>query len=63
MELGTVVLFLKQVLSTLLTLCMMMSPAFGSDAESYSAKNSEELITSFAVVSDIHVETDRKSVV
>ena len=58
MELGTVVLFLKQVFSTLLSLLMMMSPAFGSNAESYSAKNSEELITSFAVVSDIHVETN-----
>lgn len=58
MDIGTVVLFLKQVISTFLTLFMMMSPAFGGNAEVYTAKNSEELVTSFVVVSDIHVETN-----
>ncbi len=58
MEFTTVVTFIKDVIATLLTLLMMMSPAFGSDAEIYSAKNPDELVMSFSAVSDIHVETN-----
>lgn len=58
MDITTVVTFVKDVIATLLTLLMMMSPAFSSDAEPYSAKNPDELVMSFSAVSDIHVETN-----
>lgn len=58
MELSTVLIYLKDLLATIMTLLMMLSPAFGSTAESYTAERPDELITSFAVVSDIHVETN-----
>lgn len=50
--------YLKDLLATVMILLTMFSPAFGSKAESYSAERPDELITSFAVVSDIHVETN-----
>ena len=58
MDIATVLTFVKQVIATFMTLLMMGSPVFSSTGESYSAKNSEELITSFVVASDIHVETN-----
>ncbi len=58
MESSTVIIYLKDLIATVLTLLMMISPAFGSTAESYSAERPDELITSFAAVSDIHVETN-----
>ncbi len=58
MELSTVIIYLKDLVATIMTLLMMMSPAFGSTAESYSAERPDELITSFVAVSDIHVETN-----
>ena len=58
MDITTILTFIKQVFATFMTLIMMASPTSGSTAESYSAKNSDELITSFVVASDIHVETN-----
>lgn len=58
MDFSTVIIYLKDLLATIMTLLMMLSPAFGSTAESYSAERPDELITSFVAVSDIHVETN-----
>ncbi len=58
MDFSTVVIYLKDLLATVMTLLMMMSPAFTGDGVAYQAKNPDELITSFVVVSDIHVETN-----
>lgn len=58
MDFTTVVVYLKDLLATIMTLLMMLSPAFGSTAEPFSAERPDELITSIAVVSDIHVETN-----
>ena len=58
MDFSTVITYLKDLLTTVMILLTMFSPAFGSKAESYSAERPDELITSFAVVSDIHVETN-----
>ena len=59
MDFATVIIYLKDLFATIMILLMMMSPAFGGDAESYQAERPDELITSFAVVSDIHVETNQ----
>lgn len=58
MDISTVVVFLKEVLSSLMILFMMMSPFSSGDAVAYQAEKPDELITSFVVVSDIHVETN-----
>ena len=58
MDITTVVTFAKDLIATLLTLLMMLSPAFNNVGTAYTAERPEELITSFAVVSDIHVETN-----
>lgn len=58
MDFSTVITYLKDLLATVMILLTMFSPAFGSKAESDSAERPDELITSFAVVSDIHVETN-----
>ncbi len=58
MDIATVVTFIKEVLATFMTLLMMMSPALSGTAEKYTAERPDELVTSFAVVSDIHVETN-----
>ncbi len=58
MDITTVIIFIKQVISTFLTLLMMFSPSFGSNGVPYEAEKPDELIASFAVVSDIHVETN-----
>ena len=59
MDITTVVIFIKQVLATFLTLLMMMSPvSFSTGDKSYKAENADELVMSFAAVSDIHVETN-----
>lgn len=58
MDFSTVVIFIKDLLATVMTLLMMLSPAFGGNGVAYEAKNPDALITSFAVVSDVHVETN-----
>lgn len=58
MDATTVLTFIKQVIATLMTLLMMMSPAFDKEGKAYEAKDADALVSSFAVVSDIHVETN-----
>lgn len=58
MDFTTVITFIKDVALSLLTLFMMLSPAADGGAEVFEAERPDELITSFVVVSDIHVETN-----
>ena len=58
MTISTVLVYLKGLLATIMALLTMLSPYFGSTAETYSAERPDELIASFAVVSDVHVETN-----
>lgn len=59
MDITTIITYLKGFIPTIITLLMMLSPAFGATGPAYTAENPEELVASFAVVSDIHVETNR----
>lgn len=58
MDISTVLIFVKQFVATLMILLTMMSPAFGGNGVAYEAEKPEELIMSFAAVSDVHVETN-----
>lgn len=58
MEISTVIIFIKQLVSTILILLTMMSPAFGGNGAEYEAEKPDELIMSFSAVSDTHVETN-----
>ena len=58
MDIKTVTTYLKGLFATLAILLTMLSPAFGNSGEAYEAMKPDELITSFVVVSDIHVETN-----
>ncbi len=58
MDFTTVIVYLKDLIATILTLLMMMSPAFGSAEVTYTAENPEKVIMSFSAVSDIHVESN-----
>ncbi len=58
MDFTTVIIYLKDLLATIMTLLMMMSPAFGSSDVTYTAEKPEEVIMSFSAVSDIHVESN-----
>lgn len=58
MDFATVIVYLKDLVATVLTLLMMMSPAFGSNSVTYTAEKPEEVIMSFTAVSDIHVESN-----
>lgn len=59
MEMSTVIMYIKDLFSTFMILLMMISPAFSGSGVAYQAQNPDELRTSFAVVSDIHVETNQ----
>lgn len=58
MNFTTVALYIKDLMATVMILLMMLSPAFTGDGTAYQAEKPDELITSFAVASDIHVETN-----
>lgn len=58
MDITTIITYLKGFIPTILTFFMILSPAFSSTGATYTAKDPEALITSFAAVSDIHVETN-----
>ena len=58
MDFASIAIYLKDLLATVMTLLMMLSPAFSGNGVAYQAQKPDELITSFAVVSDIHVETN-----
>lgn len=59
MDIMTVLNFAKEMIATILVLLTMWSPAFGESTVSYTAENPDELVASFAAVSDIHIETNR----
>ncbi|MEE1321746.1 MAG: metallophosphoesterase [Acutalibacteraceae bacterium] len=58
MNFSSIVIYLKDLIATIMVLLMMMSPAFGGNGAKYEAENPDELIMSFSAVSDIHVETN-----
>ncbi len=58
MDISTIIIYLKDLIATIMTLLMMMSPAFGHTGAAYQAKDPDKLIMSFAAVSDTHVETN-----
>lgn len=60
MDIMTVLNFAKEMIATILVLLTMWSPAFSeSTAVPYGAENPDELVASFAAVSDVHIETNR----
>ena len=59
MDFVTVITYLKDLFATIMILLTMLSPAFGGNGVAYEAEKPDELITSFVVVSDIHVETNQ----
>ena len=59
MDISTVLIYLKDLLATVMVLLTMISPAFGNNGAAYEALKPDELVASFAVVSDIHVETNQ----
>ena len=60
MDITSVVNYLREFMATVMILLTMIFP-FGSDnsAKSYEALNSDELVASFVVLSDIHVESNQ----
>lgn len=58
MDIQTIFNFAKEMIATILILLTMWSPAFGESTVSYTAERPDELVASFAAVSDIHVETN-----
>ena len=58
MDIKNIVIYLKDLFATILVLVMMIVPFGGNKAVEYEAEKPEDLITGFAVVSDIHVETN-----
>ena len=56
-----VIAFIKEMLATFMILLSMLSPALNGGGASFEAENPDKLITSFAVVSDIHVETNNSA--
>lgn len=57
MDITSIVVYLKGLIGTILTFLLMLSPVSPAGV-AFDAENPDELITSFAVVSDIHVETN-----
>ncbi len=53
-----IIVYIKDLIATVMVLLMMMSPAFGGTGVKYQAEKPEELVMSFSAVSDIHVETN-----
>ena len=59
MDISSVITYLQELLATFLVFLTIISPAFGNKGAKYEAENPEELVASFVVLSDIHVETDQ----
>ena len=59
MDITTVLIYLKELFATIMILLTMISPAFGNNGATYEALKPDELVASFTVVSDIHVETNQ----
>ncbi len=58
MDFTSIIVYLKGLLPTIMTLLVMLSPAFDSSEVTYTAEKPEEVIMSFSAVSDIHVESN-----
>ena len=59
MDFSTVVLFIKQLFATIMTMIMMILPVADKTVGTpYNAVNPQDLIMSFSAVSDTHVETN-----
>jgi len=56
-DITSIFVYLKGLIGTIISLLLMLSP-IAPAGEAFSAKNADGLITSFSVVSDIHVETN-----
>lgn len=59
MDISSVITYLHELCATFLVFLTIISPAFGSSGKKYQAEKPDELIASFVVLSDIHVETDQ----
>lgn len=59
MDITTVLTYIKDLFATFMILLTMVSPAFGNNGAKYEATNPDELVASFVVLSDIHVETNQ----
>lgn len=59
MDFFTIVTFIKEVLATLLILLNMTAAAPVNPEAVYQAENPDKLIAGFAVISDVHVETNQ----
>lgn len=59
MDFTTVITYIKDLFATFMILLTMFSPAYGNEGVVFEAEKPDELITSFAAVSDIHVETNQ----
>ena len=59
MDITSVITYLKELFATFMVFLAVLSPAFGNNGATYEAEKPDELITSFVVLSDIHVETDQ----
>lgn len=58
MDIKNIVIYLKDLFATIMVLVLMIVPFGGNKVDEYAAEKPEDLITGFAVVSDIHVETN-----
>ena len=59
MDISSVITYLHELFATFLVFLTIVSPVFGNDAAKFEAEKPDELIASFVVLSDIHVETDQ----
>ncbi|MBR2411617.1 MAG: metallophosphoesterase [Clostridia bacterium] len=59
MDISTVITYLKGLFATILVFLTIITPSFGNKGAEYEAEKPEELVASFAVLSDIHVETNQ----
>ena len=59
MDISSVITYLHELFATFLVFLTIISPAIGNNGAKYQAEKPDELIASFVVLSDIHVETDQ----
>ena len=59
MDISSVITYLQELFATFLVFLTVISPAFGNNGAKYQAERPDELVASFVVLSDIHVETDQ----
>ncbi len=59
MDISSVITYLQGLLATFLVFLTIISPTCDNKGAKYEAENPEELVASFVVLSDIHVETNQ----